>query len=61
MRVDAAGNTSDTTLYQPVVSKGVLKTPTMVVPSGTTYLRLDANCGGGTHTIRFGRMQIYKA
>jgi hypothetical protein len=60
MRVDAAGSTSDTALYQPVVARGVLKTPTMVVPTGTTYLRLDVNLGGGTHTVRIGRMQIYK-
>lgn len=59
-RVDAAGNTSDTTLYQPVVSQGVLRTPLMTVGAGATYLRLDVTCGGGTHTARFGRMQIYK-
>jgi len=60
IRVDAAGNTSDTTLYQPVVSQGVMRTPNLVIPSGTAYVRVDVNCGGGTHTLRVGRMQLYK-
>lgn len=58
-RVDY-GYGSDGVLYQPAVAKGIFRTPNLVVPSGTTYLRLDATAGGGTHTARFGRMQIVK-
>lgn len=60
VRTDAAGNTSDTTLYWPAVAEGILVTPPLAIPEGATYLRLDASTGGGTSTVRWGRMQIYK-
>lgn len=47
-------------LYQPGVASGVLITPTIVIPSGTTSMRLEAVSGGGPHTIRWGRMQFYR-